>query len=132
MKCGESDIRNKKYQENYSEEKFFQMMIPEENPLILDVGAHFGESVEFFHSIFPEADICSVEADPESYLKLLEIFSDPKKAINAAIGAKAGIVTFYRYNISHLNSLYAINKKSKDSLGYAESCEEKKIEVLFY
>ncbi len=129
MKCGESDSRNDTYKENYSEEKFFQMLIPKEKPLIIDIGAHFGESVEFFHSIFPRADIFSVEPDPESYAKLLEMFPDPKKAINAAVGAKSVTMTFYQYDKSHLNSLYAINKDSKDSLGYAESCEEKKVEV---
>jgi FkbM family methyltransferase len=129
MKCGESDGRNDEYIENYSEAKFFQMLIPEEKPLIIDIGAHFGESVEFFHSIFPGAEICSVEPDPESYAKLVKMFPDSKKAINAAVGAKAGTMTFYQYDKSHLNSLYAINKESKDSLGYAESCEEKKVEV---
>ena len=129
MKCGESDGRNDEYEENYSEEKFFRMLIPKEKPLIIDIGAHFGESVEFFHSIFPRADIISVEPDPESYAKLLKMFPDPKKAINAAVGAKAGTMTFYQYDKSHLNSLYAINKDSKDSLGYAESCDEKKVAV---
>jgi FkbM family methyltransferase len=126
MKCGESDGRNDTYKENYSEEKFFQMLIPEEKPLIIDIGAHFGESIEFFQSIFPSADIYSVEPDPISYEKLIEQFPDPKKAINAAIGAETGTKIFYQYDKSHLNSLYAINKSSEDSLGYAESCEEKK------
>ena len=129
MKCGESDGRNDIYLENFSEEKFFQMLIPETNPLIIDIGAHFGESVEFFHSIFPRAEVFSVEPDPESYAKLLELVPDSTKAINAAIGAEAGTKTFYQYDKSHLNSLYAINKSSEDSLGYAESCEEKNVEV---
>ena len=73
MKCGESDGRNKTYLKNFSEEKFFQQLIPESAPLILDIGAHTGESVEFFSSIFKCADIYSVEPDPESYAKLVKI-----------------------------------------------------------
>jgi FkbM family methyltransferase len=129
MKCGESDGRNKTYLENFSEEKFFQQLIPESAPLILDIGAHTGESVEFFSSIFQCADIYSVEPDPESYAKLVKILPDPSKTVNAAIGAETGNAIFYQYGISHLNSLHAINKNSIDSLGYAEACVENKIEV---
>ena len=57
MKCGESDGRNDEYSDNYSPEKFFQMMIKSDAPLIIDIGAHKGESVMFFRSIFPDADI---------------------------------------------------------------------------
>jgi len=57
MKCGESDGRNDEYSDNYSPEKFFQMMITSDAPLIIDIGAHKGESVMFFRSIFPDADI---------------------------------------------------------------------------
>ncbi|MBU2510529.1 FkbM family methyltransferase [bacterium] len=130
MKCGESDNRNDNYEKNYTDEKFFRLLIPEASPLILDIGAHFGESVEFFRNIFPAAEIYSVEPDPTSYEKLLGKFPDnPLKAVNAAIGAKTGSCVFYQYDKSHLNSLYAINKSSEDSLGYAEFCEENKTEV---
>ena len=54
--CGGSDDRNKEYNENYTPEKFYRPIIPSESPLILDVGAHHGESVEFFKAIFPSFD----------------------------------------------------------------------------
>jgi FkbM family methyltransferase len=129
MKCGESDSRNDVFKENFSEEKFFKLLIPESSPLIIDIGAHTGESVEFFNSIFSDAEIYSIEPDPDSYEKLKEYVPDSSKAINAAIGAETGTAIFYQYEKSHLNSLYAINKDSKDSLGYAENCDENKVEV---
>ena len=48
MKCGTSDDRNREYLEEYTEEKFFRNIIKNEKPLILDIGAHTGESVLFF------------------------------------------------------------------------------------
>ena len=57
MKCGESDERNIDYAESYSTEKFFKLLIPEVAPIIIDLGAHTGESVVFFKSIYPEGII---------------------------------------------------------------------------
>jgi FkbM family methyltransferase len=129
MKCGESDGRNDEYSDNYSSEKFFELMIPKESPIIIDIGAHKGESVMFFSSIFPKAEIYSAEPDPESYAALIEYLPDASKAINAAISAENGSATFFQYDKSHLNSLHAINKNSKDSLGYAESTTATEVEV---
>jgi len=129
MKCGESDGRNDEYSKNFTAEKFFKLLIPEKMPLIIDIGAHKGESVIFFKSIFPEANIYSAEPDPDSYAELIKLLSDSSKAVNAAIGAKKGEVTFFQYDKSHLNSLYPINKSSKDSLGYAEKSTAVEVKV---
>ena len=71
MKCGESDERNVLYRESYTPEKFFHLLIPQPAPAIIDVGAHFGESVTYLSSIFPDARIFSIEPDPESFAKLM-------------------------------------------------------------
>jgi FkbM family methyltransferase len=129
MNCGESDVRNNDYYENFTPEKFFQLLIPQKNPLIIDIGAHTGESVEFFSSIYPGADIYSVEPDPDNYKKLLACMPNKKRALNLAVGSKSGVAKFFQYDQSHLNSLYAINKESVDSLGYASSSTGREIEV---
>jgi FkbM family methyltransferase len=129
MKCGDTDKRNIIFQKKYSDERFLEKHIKKNNPLIIDIGAHVGESVVFFKSIFPSADIYSVEPDPDSYTKLLKLFPDTSKCVNAAIGKKTGKKTLFQYDIPHLNSLYSINKNSKDSLGYAKSCSEKELKV---
>ena len=129
MKCGESDTRNETYQENFSEEKFYKLLLSNDEPLIIDIGAHKGESVEFFNSIFPKAVIYSVEPDPISYAALIEYLPDKSRVINAAIASIDGTKIFFQYDKSHLNSLHAINKESKDSLGYAEKTSAKEIYV---
>src|SRR2546427_11972657 len=35
------------------------------SPVVIDVGAHRGESIAFYRSVFPAAQMISVEADPE-------------------------------------------------------------------
>jgi len=129
MKCGESDGRNDEYSDNYSAEKFFELMIPKKTPVIIDIGAHKGESVMFFSSIFPNAEIYSAEPDPVSYAELVKYLPDASKAINAAVAAEDGTASFFQYDKSHLNSLHAINKDSKDSLGYAEKTTAIEVKV---
>ena len=46
-KCGESDKRNTAYESNYSPENFFSSITNVTDPVILDVGAHKGESIKF-------------------------------------------------------------------------------------
>ena len=71
MICGETHLRNEIYNKNFSEESFYKKLIETERPVIIDIGAHTGESVDFFSKIFPNAEIFSVEPDPESYQKLV-------------------------------------------------------------
>lgn len=129
MKCGESDERNVVYRESYTPEKFFHLLIPQPAPIIIDVGAHFGESATYLSSLFPNARIFSIEPDPESFAKLTQSLPEAARAFNLAIGARSGSATFYQYDKSHLNSLYAINKDSVDSLGYAHKSSATSIDV---
>jgi FkbM family methyltransferase len=129
MICGETHLRNEIYNKNFSEENFYKKLIETEKPVIIDIGAHTGESVDFFSKIFPNAKIYSVEPDPESYQKLVNNVASNVTTFNAAVGSSNKTLSFYQYDKSHLNSLYPINKDSQDSLGYAESCIEKKIDV---
>lgn len=129
MICGETHLRNETYNKNFSEAKFYKKLIKTEKPVIIDIGAHTGESVDFFSKIFPHAEIYSVEPDPKSYQKLVKNVSSNVRTYNVAVGSSNKTLSFYQYDKPHLNSLYPINKDSLDSLGYAESCEENKIDV---
>lgn len=129
MQCGESDDRNAEYRARYTPEKFFQLLIPDAAPLIIDVGAHTGESAIFFSSVFPNATVYSIEPDPESFATLAMQMPVGSKALNVAVGSRTGTATFFRYGKSHLNSLYPINKDSVDSLGYAKTASGKPVEV---
>jgi FkbM family methyltransferase len=130
MKCGESDSRNLEYQKVFSETEYFRRVLTRPNPVILDVGAHHGESVEFFKSIFPQCEIHSFEPDPKSFAALKAVADRVvSKAYNAAVSNKSGHVDYYAQELSHLGGLYPINRDSSDSLGYAKSATNKKITV---
>lgn len=45
--CGQSDKRNQEYLENYTPEKYFTSLVQHNSPIILDIGAHQGESIRF-------------------------------------------------------------------------------------
>jgi len=46
---------------------------PSRNPkVILDLGAHFGDTSLYYHARFPEAKIIAVEPSPENYLRLVQ------------------------------------------------------------
>ena len=130
MKCGDSDLRNLEYKKVFSEAEYFRRLLARPHPVILDVGAHHGESVEFFQSIFPRCEIHSFEPDPQSFVTLRAVANRAgSKAYNAAVSDKSGHVDYYAQDLSHLGGLYPINRDSSDSLGYARSASNKKITV---
>ena len=129
MRCGETHIRSKEYYNKYSDEKLFSELINKETPIILDIGAHEGESVKFFKNIFKDCKIYSFEPFPEAYQKLSRLKYKNFLPINKAISSKSGNMDFYLFDKSHLNSLNKINIDSKDSIHYAKSVKAKQIEV---
>lgn len=134
-KCGSSDKRNAEYLEAFSPQKFFQSLVTQSAPIILDVGAHRGESVRFFKEIFPECKIYSFEPDPDNFEELEKCCVEINAAfggavaLNQAVGDQSGQVQFFKQDISHLGSLLPINKRSEDSLGYAEKALNQSIAV---
>lgn len=50
-------------------------------------------------------------------------------ALNQAVGDQSGVVQFFKQDISHLGGLLPINKRSEDSLGYAEKALNQSISV---
>jgi FkbM family methyltransferase len=133
--CGQSDKRNQEYLEKYTPEKYFTSLVRHKNPIILDIGAHQGESIRFFKEIFPNGIIYSFEPDPDNFKILEECcnsfdnFGGRSYCFNKAIADKQGTMRFYRQNISHLGGLLPINKMSKDSLGYASKAANEPIDV---
>lgn len=130
MKCGQSDQRNLEYQKAFSEAEYFRRLLGRPDPVILDVGGHRGESVEFFKSIFPDAEIHSFEPDPQSFAVLRGVAEKAgTSAYNAAVCDRSGAVDYYAQNLSHLGGLYPINRDSSDSLGYAREAKNEKLSV---
>ena len=65
---GSSLERNKEFQEKFSKSELLKKIISKSKPLILDVGAHEGQSVSYFKKLFPNSIIHSFEADNNTCL----------------------------------------------------------------
>lgn len=131
-KCGASDQRNAEYESNYSPRKFFDALIDNPSPVIFDVGAHRGESIDFFRSIYPQSTIYTFEPSPDNFKELLLKSSAYPNVFpfNVALGNTDSHATFYEQEITHLGGLLPINRKSKDSLGYARKAKNEPVNVL--
>jgi len=132
--CGESDERNDEYLQEFSPEKYYKSLVKNSRPVILDIGAHHGESVRFFKGLFPNSNIISFEPDPDNYRILKSVCQEYSvkggcAAINKGMGDKEGVLPFYKQTISHLGSLLPVNTSSVDSIGYAANAKNKPIQV---
>ena len=84
-------------------------------PVIFDVGAHVGESVERFKTLFPRSNMHSFEADSENFAKLranTAAFSG-LTLNNFAAGSAPGRQTFYRNVKSDTSSFNPVNPGSQ-------------------
>jgi FkbM family methyltransferase len=127
---GSSDKRNLEYAQNFSAKRFFDNLVSSKNPIIFDVGAHKGESINFFRSLYETAKIYSFEPEPENFSILsLVAMQANTHAFNFAIGDRDENAAFYSQSISHLGSLLPINRQSTDSISYANNASNHKIIV---
>jgi FkbM family methyltransferase len=130
-KCGASDQRNVEYNSSFSPKKFFDALVDNPSPVIFDVGAHRGESIDFFRSIYPESIIYTFEPSPDNFEELLNktLSYENVFPFNLALGNSDSFATFYKQDITHLGGLHPINRESKDSLGYAKKAKNTPINV---
>jgi FkbM family methyltransferase len=71
---------------------------PVEDPkVIIDLGAHYGDTSLYYHARFPKAQIIAVEPAPESFERLLKNTKNiPEiRTIQAAVGATDGMIDLY-------------------------------------
>ena len=116
---GQSNVRNLEYIKLFSREKLIKNIVTSENPVIFDIGAHHGESVQYLKRLFEKSTIYSFEPDPDSFKILSSIALGGVNYYNLAASDSDGRSTFYRNKVSHTNSLLKVNLKSKDSIGIA-------------
>jgi FkbM family methyltransferase len=121
---GESNLRNLSFEKKFKRESLIQSIIKNNKPIIFDVGAHKGESVIFFKKLFESSIIYSFEPDPDTFLELSKNILPNTFYYNFALSDKIGDAKFYRNNISHTNSLFKINKDSKDSIAINSEIKE--------
>jgi FkbM family methyltransferase len=95
-------------------------------PLILDIGANVGQSVERFRKVFPTAIIHSFEPSQETFRQLSQNVSTDKRvfAWNYAVGASPGRQTFLENTNSDMSSFL-----SPSTTSWGEVKRESLVEV---
>jgi FkbM family methyltransferase len=96
-----------------------------ESGIILDVGAHVGDTTELYRKYFSQSKIFCFEPFSEScdYLKKRFINDSNIKIVETALGSKDETKTLYVSNYSNLNSLQRPNERA---WGFAD---EKSVDV---
>lgn len=81
---------------------------------ILDLGANIGFASIYFHSVFPDADIYSIEPDPKTFNRLIMNTKDVGniKCFNTAVSDSEGVLKFYSGSNSTSSSL--VRRKNND------------------
>jgi len=120
---GAFEKRNEEFNLKFSRDEIIKAAVSSAAPTIFDIGAHHGESIEYLKSLFSQAKIFSFEPDPESFDILSKKDVGNVEFFNLAISDEVGTAKFYRNRISHTNSLYKVNLKSKDSVQFAKNRE---------
>lgn len=70
----------------------YEWELPFEPKVIVDLGAHYGDTALFYHCVYPNAKIIAVEPSPENFSRLKKHVSEIENIIpvNAAVGAEDG------------------------------------------
>lgn len=92
-------------------EYFHKLFDSASNLTVFDVGAHHGDSVNEFLTLFPNAQIFAFEPESANFGILAQKFKISSKIslMNMAVGNKNIKTDFYRNNYSATNSLLPIN-----------------------
>jgi FkbM family methyltransferase len=92
--------------------EFFQKIYaPEAELMIFDVGAHYGESVSEFITLFPRSRVFAFEPDEKNWSRLQRRFAN-KPSIDVyhlAVGQKDGRAVLHRNNYDATHSLLRFN-----------------------
>ena len=84
----------KKYKQKFN---IFKVLLNKQDPVILEIGAHFGEDSMRFAASFPKADIHCFEPDPRCISVFKKYVNDEKiKLHEIALSNIAGELEFYQ------------------------------------
>ena len=115
---GAFEERNARFRATWTPERRLTHLVRTARPVVLDVGAHVGQSNRFFRGLFPDAEVRSFEPDPDSYAALVAAVDAalPGGCAAIAFSDRDGTATLHRNPISHTNSLHRRNAESRDSI----------------
>lgn len=96
-------------------------------PLIIDVGAHIGQTAKQLKSWFPKGSIECFEPSPSSYIKLqVNTKSEPDiNCHNLALGKSSGFLELIERDHSDMNSFLEV-----DSQGWGQFLNKTSVEVI--
>lgn len=91
----------------------YEWNLADEPKVIIDLGAHIGDTALYYHCRYPDAIIYALEADPDIYDRLCKnvSFTDSIVPIHAAIAEKDGTIAL---NVSSRSSLGGSIMERKD------------------
>ena len=109
-------------------------LLNKENPLVIDVGANTGQTIDSILSINPAAEIYSFEPTPGLVGGLIERYKENKnvKISDIALSDRKGELDFFTSEFSPTNSLLEPNTKiyaELDSVLYKTLSDSKKVKV---
>ena len=120
---GKNEERTAKYLETFSREKTIKMLINNNEPIIFDVGANNGSSLDEFKEWWPNSHVHCFEPQDECMEELNEsadsfVGSGSVYVNHIAVGNKSNEkIKFYTHDInSGVSGFNKINMDSKDSL----------------
>ena len=121
-----NEQRTDEYSKKFDREKVLKLLLKEEPPVVFDVGANNGSSLDEFKSWWPNATIHCFEPQQECWGELDERAArySPGSVIVNKVGAGAtenGGFTFYTHDLTTGQSGFnRINTKSRDSIRLQE------------
>lgn len=108
-----------------------RVFIPENNPVIFDVGANKGQSIRFFKEIFKAATIYSFEPNSALYTSLLSLYGNRSdiRLYPYALGEGSGVMDLIVYANNELSSLKRIERNTVNPFSDEPIKQEEKIAI---
>jgi FkbM family methyltransferase len=117
-----SDTRNAQYRDSFPTAwHVVSRLTSESSPLLIDVGAHRGESIEAFRTLFPFGKVMAIEANPHLAQELSASYQGVHDISirNAAVSKESGTTQFFLNQSTQTSSIYEVNRDSRDSIAIA-------------
>lgn len=124
MKYKSSEERTQDYIKRFDRNSVLKNLVGNEQPVIFDVGANIGQTLEEFKKVWPDSNIHCFEPIKEFYTELENnsMKYEEVSCYNFAFGdVDKEEVTFYYHEVQPmLSGVYQLNTNSKDSVGINE------------
>ena len=124
MKYKSSEERTQDYIKRFNSDSVLTSLVNTDEPIIFDVGANVGQTLDKFKKLWPESIIHCFEPITEFYNTLLKnsLKYDEVSCHNFAFGDKdLENVKFYYHEVQPmLSGVYQLNPNSKDSVAINE------------